>query len=214
MECDYFTDAISYTQVRPLDTFASSSAGRASRQHGEVDVRTQVVGFKKIKFHTMENVGAGKLELPEQEMHTTAYWLTLPRAFFASLPYNADERQNGLQGLRNALRTVATLLLMCDARDLGVALGENQPAAQPGAGLRAETPLFEPNLYLYDNYPGGIGFSQPLYELHDELLASTLRLIENCACASGCPSCVGPLGEVGESGKEVAREILRRLVER
>ncbi|MGH9862904.1 MAG: DEAD/DEAH box helicase [Candidatus Acidiferrales bacterium] len=223
VDSDYFTDAIAYTKVRLLDTFESEPrpsppAPRCSRHHGEVDIRTQVVGFKKIKFQTYDNVGAGKLALPEQEWHTTSYWVTLARPFLAALPFSSDERQSGLRALRNALRTIATLLLMCDPRDLGASLGENAPpgsdSPSPGDSLAAESAkiLFEPNLYLYDNYPGGIGFSQPLYALHDELLEKTLALIEQCPCAAGCPSCVGPAGEVGKNGKAVAREILLRLL--
>jgi DEAD/DEAH box helicase domain-containing protein len=211
---DYFTDAISYTKVRVLERSGSTPLTRArgcTRNHGEVDVRTQVVGFKKIKFHTFENVGAGKLELPEQELHTTSYWLTLGREFLESLPYSGEDRQNGLRALKNSLRAIATLLLMCDPRDLRAALGENTP--RPDAAGASGGSLFEPNLYLYDNYPGGIGFSEPLYALHDELLEKTLALIRGCACERGCPSCVGPAGEVGESGKAVAAEILARLVE-
>ncbi len=214
VDADYFTDAISYTKVRVLERSGSTPLAHArgcARCHGEVDIRTQVVGFKKIKFHTFENVGAGKLELPEQELHTTSYWLTLGRDFLESLSYSNDDRQNGLRGLKNSLRAIATLLLMCDPRDLRAALGENG-AAEPGVAAKTES-YFEPNLYLYDNYPGGIGFSQPLYELHDELLEKTLALIRGCGCAGGCPSCVGPAGEVGENGKAVAAEILARLVE-
>ena len=225
VDSDYFTDAISYTKVRVLDRFECSptTAGGSNfplcyRNHGEVDIRTQVVGFKKLKFHTFENVGAGKLALPEQELHTTGYWLTLPRAFLESLPYQPNDRQNGLRALKHALRSIATLLLMCDPRDLGAALGENTLAAdQPrptatSAGSNADEFLFEPNVYLYDNFPGGIGFSGPLYELHDELLEKTLTLIRHCACLGGCPSCVGPIGEVGANGKEIALDLLARLV--
>ena len=71
--------------------------------------------------------------------------------------------------------------------------------------------IFEPNIYLYDKYPGGVGLSEPLFRMSESLLEKTERLIANCPCASGCPSCVGPMGEVGEKGKEVALEILRRL---
>ncbi len=81
-DIDYYTDAIDYTKITVLDVFdrkgVEAGAGRIS--HGEVHVATQVVGFKKIKFHTMENVGAGDLQLPQNEMHTTAYWLTVPSA--------------------------------------------------------------------------------------------------------------------------------------
>ncbi len=99
------------------------------RAHGDVLVRSQVVGFKKIKFFTNENIGDGKLELPENEMHTTSYWLTLERAFVESLPFSVSERQSGMFGLLHAMASVATLLLMCDGRDLETAIGERPPAA-------------------------------------------------------------------------------------
>ncbi|MBZ5700180.1 MAG: DEAD/DEAH box helicase [Acidobacteriia bacterium] len=237
VDVDYFTDAIRYTQVRVLERAAGdrivllphspceSSGGadaHAARSHGDVLVRSQVVGFKKIKFFTNENVGDGKLELPENEMHTTAFWLTLERPLVASLPFSVSDRQSGMFGLLHALESIATLLLMCDARDLGTAIGERPPSPgseiewdeSPGieaAAALAEKEFFEPNLYLYDAYPGGIGFSEPLYRAHNLLLTKTRELIAGCPCEKGCPSCVGPLGERGERAKEAALEILFRL---
>jgi DEAD/DEAH box helicase domain-containing protein len=137
-------------------------------------------------------------------MHTTSFWLHFPAAFLARLgDYTAAERQSGISGLGNALRAVAALLLMCDPRDLGVALSE-----EDAQGLKA----FEPNLYLYDSYPGGIGQSAPLYRMADRLLRQTGELLNGCGCEAGCPSCVGPVGEVGERGKEVAMRIVREMV--
>jgi len=104
VDSEYFTDAISYTKIKILETFDSAPTGAAQKNHGEVQVNTQVVGFKKIKFYTMENIGSGELTLPEQEMHTTAFWLTLPRAMMESLPYNSTERLDGVNGLANAPR--------------------------------------------------------------------------------------------------------------
>jgi len=162
------------------------------------------VGFKKIKFYTLENVGAGHLSMPEQEMHTTAFWLHFPEAFLAKFPdLSPTEKQNGLTGLGNALRAVAALLVMCDPRDLGVAFTEDI-----ASGLKT----FEPNLYLYDNYPGGVGQSAPLYRLVRELVARTSELLDSCGCEAGCPSCVGPVGEIGARGKEAARLILAELL--
>ncbi|MBI3669105.1 MAG: DUF1998 domain-containing protein, partial [Acidobacteria bacterium] len=226
VDVDYFTDAIRYTQVRVLEAAEQArAAAQAARTHGDVLVRSQVVGFKKIKFFTNENVGAGKLELPENEMHTTAYWITLERPLVESLPFTISERQNGMFGLLYALESVATLLLMCDRRDLGTAIGERPPSPgittdweeAPGlddltAGATPEyKELFEPNLYLYDAYPGGIGFSEPLFCVHDLLVRRTHELIAGCPCEKGCPSCVGPAGEKGERSKEVALAILNRL---
>jgi DEAD/DEAH box helicase domain-containing protein len=66
-------------------------------------------------------------------------------------------------------------------------------------------------IFLYDNYPGGIGFSEPLFSMHDELLARTRELIDECPCESGCPSCVGPEGNTGPHAKMVASAILDRV---
>jgi DEAD/DEAH box helicase domain-containing protein len=184
-------------------------------------VNTQVVGFKKIKFYTMENVGSGELTLPEQEMHTTAFWLTLLRPMMDALPYNSTERLDGVNGLANALGAIATLLVMCDARDLGTSVGENaelevseepEPEGQRPGKRTVVRKIFEPNIYLYDSYPGGVGLSEPLFRMSDSLLEKTHKLISECPCPSGCPSCVGPAGEIGEKGKEVALEILRRMI--
>lgn len=220
---EYYTDAIRYTQVRVLEAtettrLVGTNSGidvGASKTHGDVMVRSQVVGFKKIKFFTNENLGSGNLELPENEMHTTAFWLTLERPIVESLPFPVRERQNGMHGLLYALESMATLLLMCDRRDLGAAVGERPPS--PGLSIDwDEQPdqareLFEPNLYLYDDYPGGIGFSEPLFCVADILLARTRELISGCPCEKGCPSCVGPSGDGGEHAKEVALKILEKL---
>jgi len=241
VEVDYYTDAIRYTQVRVLevaDTQKQLPSGSIEehrqeclchwRSHGDVLVRSQVVGFKKIKFFTNENVGAGQLELPENEMHTTSYWITLERPLLESLPYTISERQSGMFGLLHALETVATLLLMCDARDLGTAIGERPPAPDaseevvlseaknPRASARnpwmtGEKEFFEPNLYLYDAYPGGIGFSEPLFRAHELLVQKTRELIRACPCEQGCPSCVGPAGDLAPRAKEAALAILDRL---
>jgi len=204
VECDYFTDAIDYTQVKILQEFDRLELPAAARAlHGEVRVNRQIVGFKKVKFYTMENVGAGNLSTPEQEMHTTSFWLHFSEGFQAQFPdLTPTEKQNGLVGLGNALRAVAALLLMCDPRDLGVTLTED--STEPSRDYR-------PNLYLYDNYPGGIGGSQPLFRMQDRLLRSATDLIAGCPCEHGCPSCVGPAGEVGERGKEVALRVLRMI---
>jgi DEAD/DEAH box helicase domain-containing protein len=220
---DHYTDAIRYTQVRVLSKAdEEAAAGPALRAHGDVLVRSQVVGFKKIKFFTHENIGAGNLELPENEMHTTSYWITLERPLVESLPFTVSERQSGMFGLLHALESMATLLLMCDLRDLGIAIGERPPEpgaagdAAPAIALASATPdapqeFYEPNLYLYDAYPGGIGFSEPLYRLHEVLLARTCELIRACPCEKGCPSCVGPASDAAERAKEAALAILDKL---
>lgn len=271
VDCDYYTDAITYTKVTVLDTFertdglaagapappdvAALAAGlendargevpdldippaladspgvsqedlhstaRADDDagvscHGEVHVVSRVVGFKKIKFYTNENVGSGELDLPEQQMHTTAYWLTIPAHTMAALPYDTADRRDGVVGLAYAMHHVAPLLLMCDGHDLGLSVdGVSLEGASRMGGLASrasETELSaEPSIFLYDNYPGGIGLSEPLFAMHAALLDRTRELISGCPCESGCPSCVGPEGATGPLAKAVASRLLDCLV--
>jgi DEAD/DEAH box helicase domain-containing protein len=217
-DVDYYTDAITYTKVRILNRFEEEPVDNARRNHGEVHVTSQVVGFKKIKFYTNENVGSGELQMPENEMHTTSYWLTIPREIMRELPFQPDDRRDGVVALSYTLGQMAALFLMCDRHDLGVAIGDNgQGEARVERGLRRksrEPPPgddYEPNIFLYDAYPAGIGLSEPLYRLHGRLLAQSRALIAECPCRDGCPSCVGPVGEVGSRGKEVALAILEAI---
>jgi DEAD/DEAH box helicase domain-containing protein len=261
VECDYYTDAITYTKVTILDTFASSAdapphaaitgpgaaalaAGieeqevepavpsyelsthvppsplpptvAAQSAHGEVHVVSRVVGFKKIKFYTNENVGSGELELPEQQMHTTSYWLTIPQPVMAAMPFSTADRRDGVIGLAHAMKNVAPLLLMCDGHDLGMSIDglSVDGGNRVGGTVRGELPRelsATPTIFLYDSYPGGIGFSEPLFGMHEPLLERTLDLIAGCPCESGCPSCVGPEGATGPMAKAAALHLLRAL---
>ena len=202
VDCDYYTTAIDYTKVTILDTFASDA--QAIAHHGEVHVVSRVVGFKKIRFHTNENVGSGELDLPEQQMHTTSYWLEIPAGVLGSLPYAVDNRRDGIRGLAYAMKNIAQLLLMCDQRDIGLSVNAGEEITQYEGDA--------PRIFLYDAYPGGIGFSAPLFGMHEELLAKTRALIDGCDCENGCPTCVGPVGETGPLAKTVALRLLQRLL--
>ena len=184
--------------------------------HGEVRVVSRVVGFKKIKFYTNENVGSGELDLPEQEMHTTSYWLTIPAETMSSLPFGLADRRDGVIGLAYAMRNVAPLLLMCDSHDLGLSVDgiAMEGARRVGGSAKGASPAelsAAPTIFIYDNYPGGIGLSEPLFGMHDDLIQKTRDLIDGCGCSSGCPSCVGPEGATGPQAKAVASRLLGLL---
>jgi DEAD/DEAH box helicase domain-containing protein len=235
VECDYYTDAITYTKVTILDTLetglgagspglgqagshseaqAADGGSAAPGSHGEVHVVSRVVGFKKIKFYTNENVGSGELDLPEQQMHTSSYWLTIPAAVMRALPFGADDKRDGIVGLAFAMKNIAQLLLMCDAHDIGISVdgGSVERQVRAGAGRTAGVSA-EPRIFIYDNYPGGIGFSRPLFDMHLSLLARTRELIDACPCASGCPSCVGPEGITGPHARQVASQLLQCVLQ-
>jgi DEAD/DEAH box helicase domain-containing protein len=195
VDVDYYTDADLGVTLKVLDVFDQADAG--ARARGEVMVAWHATLFKKIKFHTHENVGWGPINLPEQQMHTAGTWLVLPDAVVAR--FDRETLDGALIGLARLARNTAPLLLMCDARDLGVLA----QAQAPFTG--------KPTLYLYDAAPGGVGLSERLYALADELVRACGELVQSCACADGCPSCVGPVTEVGLRGKATAAELLTAL---
>jgi DEAD/DEAH box helicase domain-containing protein len=218
---DYFTDAITARGVWILQRFGRQETPGLLAEQGEVLVAEKVVGFKKIKMGTLENVGSGEVELPQQEMQTTSAWLTLDPGLLNQISPRRDDLVDGLRALTHLLHNLAPIFLLCDIRDVGSWLGDGSPV-QAGQVVTRETmraqllqgDTFTPTIYLYDNQPGGIGLAERIFEVLPDLLARGLETLEACGCRSGCPSCAGPVNEVGRQAKPVALAILRRLVRR
>jgi DEAD/DEAH box helicase domain-containing protein len=193
VQVDYYTDALASVTVQVLDTFDGAVSEGLSKSHGEVKITSLASMFKKIRFHTHENIGAGPIHLPEQTLHTTGYWITVDPGLWASL--GKETLEAGLQGMAHSLRHVASLRLMCDPRDLGSV-----------AEVRSITTQM-PTVTVFEVYPGGVGFAARLYELHRELLEDASALVRDCPCEAGCPSCIGPLHLV-EGAKEACLRLL------
>ena len=218
VEPDYWTDAMTYAQISVIEeSDAAPLRGEWTSGWGEVAVVEKVIGYKKIKFYTHENAGYGDVRLPEMQMHTTAFWLTMPEGACARVSFGRGAAIDALRGIGVALETVSTLALMCDPRDLGIALqdGSTSPFAPPKEVETGQSaPLlpdgrFRPTLFLYEHVPGGTGLAERIWEQRDVLLERTLRLLETCSCDGGCPTCVGP-GEAAR--KDVAIDLLRCVV--
>jgi len=193
VEVDYYTDALASVAVQVLDTFAGPDEHGLSRSHGELKITALASMFKKIRFHTHENIGSGPIHLPEQTLHTTGYWISVDEELWLSL--GRETLEAGLQGMAHSLRHVASLRLMCDPRDLGAV-----------AEVRSVTTRL-PTVTVYEMYPGGVGYSIRMYELHRELLEQAAELVRDCPCLAGCPSCIGPLHLV-EGAKEACLRLL------
>ncbi|HET7144437.1 MAG TPA: Zn-binding domain-containing protein, partial [Anaerolineales bacterium] len=297
---DYYTETQRNSEIVVLNTIAQASLPSPDRRgaggevgekaYGEIQVTTQVVGFKKLRWLTYENLGEEPLDMPPSELQTTGYWLSLSeeavshlrdegiwtgdsndygpgwqkirlavrkrdqfkcqvcgavestrehdvhhkipfRAFVrdgSADPEQANRLENlttvcrtchqkveqnvrmrsGLAGLGFVLGNLAPLFLMCDTRDLGVHV---EPAGMVnGDALSLSKGL--PSVVLYDHVPAGIGFSQKLFEIHDELIQRAFELVSACECEDGCPSCVGPGGENGVGGKQETLAILNELI--
>jgi DEAD/DEAH box helicase domain-containing protein len=282
---DYYTEAQQNSEIEVLSVNEQTAVPGGEKAYGEIQVTTQVVGFRKLRWFTFENLGEEPLDMPPSELQTTGYWLLLSeealsrlrdagnwsndpnnygpdwgrirdrvrardryqcqvcgtpepdpsttlrarqhdvhhkipfRSFATAAEANRLENlttlcnschrkveqnvriRSGLAGLGFALGNLAPLFLMCDPRDLGAL---TDPAWKPANGL--------PTIILYDLVPAGIGFSQKLFEIHDELIQRALELVSECECEDGCPSCVGPGGENGVGGKQETLAILKELV--
>jgi DEAD/DEAH box helicase domain-containing protein len=216
---DYYTTAMTHTRVSVLDEEDAGSQGEIVVAHGEVLVSRRVVGFKKLRFHTHENVGYGEITLPDQEMHTTACWITLAQGTLAALPFHRDTCVDGLRALSHALHTTATIRLMCAGSDIGRAMGDESAANRvAGAPMRPIEPHrtedFDPTVFLYDNMPGGVGLAPEIHDRMGELVARAVDLLDGCGCeARGCPSCLGPLPAYGNQTHAAARAIGARILE-
>jgi DEAD/DEAH box helicase domain-containing protein len=283
-EVNYYTQARSDTSVQIVEQWQQALVKGATKTCGEILVTSQVTGYRKIDWHTQEQLGIEPLDLPPTELLTTGYWLAPSEStiialrrqglwrgdpnqygpnwaaqrdrarardgyrcqvcgtpervgaqgrrqshhvhhktpFRAFVSYREANRldnlatlcarchlrveqavriRSGLSGLAHVLGHLASLHLMCDRGDMGVQSDPRSPLADG-----------QPAIVLYDQLPGGVGFSQRLYALHDELVARAHEWVSGCACADGCPSCVGPGGEEGAGGKQETLALLRLLI--
>jgi DEAD/DEAH box helicase domain-containing protein len=215
---DYFTDAISAKGVWILRRLADREHAACVAEQGEVLVAEKVVGFKKIKMGTLENVGSGEVELPQQEMQTTSAWLTVPEDVLGRVSPSREALIDGLRAVAYLLHHLAPIFLLCDTRDLGSWLGDTTPARTGAVATRESAKQrlmsaerFNPTLYLYDAHAGGIGLSERVFDVLPLLLQRGLETLQACPCRWGCPSCVGPVNEVGRRAKATAAALLREL---
>ena len=241
---DYYTDAIDYTRLKILETFESKGSDSIDHRsiesdpfdslyavaHGEVHLVKRFAGYKKIRYYTHENIGYGNIELPDQETHTTAVWWQLHPEALDQAFTSRQQSLDGFLGAGYALHIVAAMRMLSEPQDIGRAVGDGnaewfatvgangrgQLLNRDGAALDpVQLQRFTPTLFLYDNYPGGIGISAPLFDDQAAIVAGAQQLVTACDCARGCPACIGPIlasDEVrGYSPKQVALSVLGLL---
>ncbi len=231
-DADYYTDAIDFTRLKILDAFEREAIDGALAVRGEVHLVRRVAGYKKIRYYTHENIGYGEVRLPDNEMHTTAVWWSLEPGLLDRTFERRWQALDGFLGAAHALHHVAALLSMAEVRDLGRAVGDaegrwhatvdrdgrgrlrdadDQPL-DPGVLERDLDHAFTPTVFLYDNHPGGIGLSTPLYDLRARAVEQAADLVRSCTCLQGCPACVGPVLHSDEQpGRDPKRHALMVL---
>jgi DEAD/DEAH box helicase domain-containing protein len=195
---DYFTEAEVDVDVRVVHEDEAKSTPAFVLHRGEVGVKALATVFKKIKFYTRENVGAGEIHLPPEEMETTGVWMLLEPHVAVELGLSDPRHAGGWSGVGYLLQHLLPVYLGCGVTDV----------RRKTEILSAE--FDRPSLFLFDNVPGGVGLAERIFELFPLLLRTAREALEGCPCTSGCPACVGPHPTVGSLGKDVAKRILRR----
>ncbi|GAB4184649.1 MAG: ATP-dependent helicase MrfA [Calditrichia bacterium] len=201
VDVDYFTDAITKTSIKILVQDENEEKEYFGINWGEINVSTVVTGYKKIKLYTHENVGAGRVFLPEMEMATESFWIHFYPAFLEKLEMSEDQLSAALKGIGFNLRNIVPLFILCDVNDIRSVPMVRSPYTQ------------WPTLFIYDNLPGGIGLSRKILNNYKDILNSSLESIKNCSCQYGCPSCIGPSLDDDEMEKASAITLLRHFLQ-
>lgn len=199
VDSDHYTDAITKIDVKVLDVLDEEKCGVYNKFFSEVAVTRTTTGYKKIKFHTHENIGFGRVYLPELEMQTNALMLQFPDELFSDGYFKESVISDGLKGIAYTMRNLVPLYVMCDTTDVSVFSMVRDPFSK------------QPTIYIYDRYQGGIGLSKKLFVREKVMLKATRDHISSCSCKSGCPSCTGPTLEGTLVAKQSALKILNMM---
>ncbi len=199
VKVNHYTDAITKTNIKVLDILQEEEETTYRKVYGELAVSRVTTGYKKIRFNTHENIGMGRVHLPELEMQTTALWWEFPDDIFVDPYFQESVIGEGLKGLSYTLKNLIPLYIMCDVTDISVVPMVRAPFSH------------KPTIYVYDKFQGGIGLSKKVFEIDREVLKGVRDHIKQCPCAHGCPSCTGPPLEDSLFGKESALKILDLL---
>jgi DEAD/DEAH box helicase domain-containing protein len=198
---DYYTDAQRKTELKTLTDEVREPAAFGDRGVGEIGLISKVTVYKKIKLGTHENVGAGRVHLPEMELHTTSFWWELPADSHTRLAAEGFDLGDALQGLAHLLGRVAPAFVMADPADLHTMPMVKSPFTE------------RPTLHIYDAYPGGVGYSARIFSQFAEIAAGARSYLPQCPCVNGCPSCTGAPVESGGTARRGARRLLDLLLD-
>ncbi len=219
-DSDYFTVPMEQSSVQ-IENIIETSSDVFPANTGAVQVVSRVIGYKEIRFTTLENIGQGAVEIPGVHLFTTGFWIhfAFDQTTFG-VCYSSRDLAAGLAGALNAVHSAATVHLMCDPRDLGACISalNNEWSVQSNflgsvdiAGPEQSiTPDSHAHLFVFDRYPGGIGLCEHLYKIRKEVVFSAWKLVSECKCKFGCPGCIGPMVN-GDNAKRIAATVLNRI---
>jgi DEAD/DEAH box helicase domain-containing protein len=174
---DYYTQPVLDTNIRVRQELRTREVGGEAVKFGELTYSWQTVAMKKIRYRSLDAIGYHPLELPRLTLETAGLWLAPNEETTRALAHAGLNPWEALSGVRNLFVQLLPLMAMCDPIDLG--------------GMLDSSNTGRPTLFLFDRYPGGLGFAEQGYARLDELTEAALVHLEGCPCGTGCPACVG-----------------------
>ncbi|MFC1887419.1 DEAD/DEAH box helicase [Candidatus Cloacimonadota bacterium] len=281
LKTEFYTQSQAKTEFQLIELTKQEELDNINRFSGNLNVISQVTGYKKMKWFSNEILGYGEVDLPPTEYVTSGSWFSMKkdliekmvaqelwnnarndygpgwdtladkirarddhvcthcgtaedqdrkldvhhkvpfRQFSDPVKANAEENlitlcpschkkiekqhhvQSGLAGLTYLLLNLAPVFLMCDRTDIRAHYESSSKLADN-----------DPAVIFYDSVPGGIGLSDKLYTILDQVLKEGWDLVRNCSCDNGCPACTGPVAEYGEGAKHIVENMLRLILVR
>jgi DEAD/DEAH box helicase domain-containing protein len=174
----FYTETKEIHNLHVLKERASKKVGPVDVSIGDVEVTIDVVGFKKYRQFSEEQIGDEPLDLPTIRFNTVALWFGIPPNAVAKIAEKGLDFAGGLHAAEHAAIGILPLFALCDRNDIGGVSTALHPDTG-GAGI-----------FIYDAYPGGIGIAEKGYDMIEDLWQATRRVIAECPCEDGCPSCV------------------------
>lgn len=194
---NYYTEANLAVGIRITSINKVSNTLPVRPKFGNLCVTALATIYRKLKLYTNENLGSGEIGLPEINLYTQGMWFSIPDDLLGQIePYFIGRI---LSGIANVLSNIVPLFLMNDKKDVGVSV-----EVRSGYDGR-------PTIYLYDSYPGGIGFAEKAFHLFPRILKASFDLISSCSCQKGCPGCIGLERESGDGIKLLCIQVLKAM---
>nr|MBA2626324.1 DUF1998 domain-containing protein [Acidimicrobiia bacterium] len=172
------TTTRSEAAVRILDDERQQAVGRAGLHLGPVEVRSQVVGYRRRDLASGEVLATEDLDLPPSCLVTRAFWYVIEAEVLAAAGVAPAAWPGTLHAVEHAGIGILPLFTICDRWDVG------------GVSTALQVDTGRPTIVVYDAYPGGAGIAELGFAAGRRHLEATLEVVSACACSAGCPSCV------------------------
>ena len=177
-DVEFYTNARSQKDTEILSVSKSRNFKNFILNLGALKVTEWITGYEKRKMFSQELMGTASLDLPHQSYETVGIWMQIPPEAGDFCQKQGLHFMGGLHGTEHALLSLVPLFALCDRGDMG------------GISLVEHEGVKGPAIFLYDGYPGGVGLAERIFSIFEQLLEKTRKLIKDCPCEDGCPSCI------------------------